>query len=100
MTNDNGCLWCDEDVLPDEPQEMRNVSAGPGKIETRVIHHECAARSALGSVGHQAGRCSCYGGTDEDPPGMTKREAARAAQAYAQNRKPPTPRVMTEPPER
>jgi hypothetical protein len=43
------------------------------------IHHECLIRAVVGSVGHQLRRCSCYGGDEEDPPGLTKREAARLA---------------------
>lgn len=43
------------------------------------IHHECFMRGVTGSVGHQRGTCSCHGGSEEDPPGMTRREAARAA---------------------
>jgi hypothetical protein len=42
-------------------------------------HRECYLRMVVGSVGHQLGRCSCHGGTEEDPAGMTTREAARAA---------------------
>jgi len=45
-------------------------------------HPECMARSVIGSVGHQRRTCPCYGGTESDPEGMTKREAARAAVAY------------------
>lgn len=45
-------------------------------------HRECLLRRVLGSVGHQQGKCSCFGGTYEDPPDMTPREAARAAVAY------------------
>lgn len=44
-----------------------------------VMHLECFLRSVLGSVGHQKKTCSCYGGNEEDPPGMTLREAAKAA---------------------
>jgi hypothetical protein len=33
----------------------------------------------IGSVGHQTCRCACFGGTEEDPPGMTKRMAALSA---------------------
>lgn len=42
-------------------------------------HLECWVRAGVGSVGHLRGRCSCYGGTEEDPDGLTLREAARAA---------------------
>lgn len=44
-----------------------------------VTHYECLIRSAVGSVGHQKRLCSCYGGTEDDPPGMTPRQAAIAA---------------------
>jgi hypothetical protein len=43
------------------------------------LHQECAIRMSAGSVGHQRGRCHCYGGAEEDPPGLTVREAALAA---------------------
>ena len=42
-------------------------------------HQPCFFRSVIGSVGHLLGRCSCFGGDVEDPDGMTKRQAARAA---------------------
>lgn len=69
------CLHCGEPVMAGDAKTHTYISSeGP-----RPVHHECAARAVLGSVGHQMGRCSCHGGTEEDPPGMTKREAARAA---------------------
>jgi hypothetical protein len=46
-----------------------------------VFHYECLMRGVIGSVGHLRRACSCYGGTDEDPPGMTYRQAAIAATA-------------------
>jgi hypothetical protein len=38
----------------------------------------------IGSLGHQQRRCGCYveGSTEDDPPGMTMREAAKAAWEY------------------
>ena len=69
------CFKCDEPVLPGEAAiEPVNVM---GRL--REWHRECAIRAVVGSVGHLRQRCSCYGGTEEDPPGMTPREAARAA---------------------
>lgn len=47
-----------------------------------VQHYECTMRHVVGSVGHQKGKCSCFGGTEEDPPGMTRRQAAKAALEY------------------
>ena len=43
------------------------------------LHLECYLRGVFGSLGHQRRQCSCYGGTLEDPPEMTPREAAIAA---------------------
>ena len=46
------------------------------------FHFECHMRLVIGSLAHQQRRCSCYGGTEHDPPGMTLRQAARAAFEY------------------
>lgn len=54
--------------------------AAGGPVAGELVQHiECAARQALGSVGHQLQRCHCYGGTEDDPPGLSRRAAARAA---------------------
>ncbi len=70
---DHKCHWCEEAFTPDD----MGTSTGEN-----FIHYECGIRGVVGSVGHQKGACSCYGGTEEDPPGMTKREAAVAATTY------------------
>lgn len=64
------CLRCEEPILPGERADV-----------SEPMHRECAIRSVVGSVGHQIGECSCYGGSREDPPGLSKREAAQAASA-------------------
>ena len=52
-------------------------------LDTRPIHYECHMRQVLGGVNHQDGNCYCQGGTMEpDPPGLSAREAARAALAH------------------
>lgn len=56
-------------TLPDDRVRLHSVA----------LHEECFMRQIVGSVGHQTKRCSCYGGDYEDPPGMTKREAAKVA---------------------
>lgn len=60
------CAWCVEPKDPNLPGSM---------------HPECTFRAVCGSVAHIEGRCSCFvpGSTETDPPGMTKRQAARAA---------------------
>jgi hypothetical protein len=45
-------------------------------------HIECYIRLTVGSLAHQQRKCSCYGGTEHDPPGMTLRQAAIAAFEY------------------
>lgn len=46
----------------------------------QAAHTECAVRSVIGGVNHQLGLCLCCGGTmDPDPPGLSVRDAARAA---------------------
>lgn len=67
------CPWCDEAIASADSRRL--MSGCP------PWHTECFVRSMLGSVAHQRRRCGCYipGSTEDDPPGMTKREAARAA---------------------
>jgi hypothetical protein len=66
------CLWCGEDVRTDD------ISYNDG-----TIHEECLVRSIRGGVNHLRGECACCGGTKPpDPPGLTKREAARLVLSY------------------
>lgn len=64
------CKWCKEIVSSQDPRVPEGL---------RPMHYECEIRSVVGSVGHQTRRCSCNGGTFEDPLEMTRREAAIAA---------------------
>ena len=73
------CFWCKELVVPGEGAPDGITAHSPKGIVHHPLHEECAIRSVIGSVGHQRKQCSCYGGTEEDPPGMTKRQAARVA---------------------
>lgn len=67
------CAWCDEPVLNDDRRAPNYA---------QPTHYECGLRAAVGSVGHQKQRCFCFGGQDEDPPGLTRRQAAMAAALY------------------
>jgi len=76
----NSCTWCDEPV---EPGQQHPDFAQP-------THIECGFRAVGGSVAHVEHRCSCYvpGSVEDDPPGLTKREAAKAAlRAFARVRR-------------
>jgi hypothetical protein len=69
------CSYCDE------PIEAGNGSRGA--VPGGAIHDECFTRLLMGGINHLRGTCSCHGGTDEpDPPYMTKRQAAIAADAF------------------
>jgi hypothetical protein len=65
------CILCEE---PIEPGDIGTIN-----IAGQVAYHACSIRAVIGSVGHQLGKCSCFGGAEEDPPGMSRREAALAA---------------------
>ena len=68
------CSWCEEPVLPGE--------SNPNLIYMQDVHRECAIRMVCGSVAHLEGRCGCHNPESEeaDPPGMTRRQAAQAAE--------------------
>jgi len=68
------CSYC-EDLI--EEHDIGTVDQ-----DGSVWHYECSIRAAVGSVGHQAQECSCYDGVDDDPPGLTRHEAAIAAERY------------------
>jgi hypothetical protein len=70
------CNWCDEKVEKLDPRVPEGL---------QPMHYECSARSLLGSVAHQKGECSCYGGSGEDDPALTKRQAALAALVFYQS---------------
>jgi hypothetical protein len=65
------CILCREPILEGDIGTINGAD--------QVSHYECTMRGVVGSVGHQMGRCKCFNGTEEDPPGMTRREAAIAA---------------------
>lgn len=75
------CPGCSEPLLDGE--EVHELGEADGLPTTFRWHSECLTRQMFGSVGHLLKRCP-YGGTEEDPPGMTAREAARAAAELVQ----------------
>ena len=64
------CLWCNELLADNERHPL-----------VRTMHKECAVRSVVGSIAHIEGRCRCYcpGSEEDDPPELSRREAARVA---------------------
>lgn len=76
------CLWCDELVVP-------------GDLMHSLLpdyHFACALRMSLGSIGHVHGRCGCYvkdGTAEDDPPGLTRRQAARLVADHVRQQQAP-----------
>lgn len=73
------CLHCGEPIVMGEDRSA--------VFTLYPLHYECAVRLCVGSVGHQEGRCPCFGGTFEDPPGLPPRQAAIAASTLHQVRR-------------
>lgn len=98
---DASCAWCEEPIASSDygyliphVDGVHNPDAPTSEIDVRELayHGECWQRQLIGSVGHIEQRCSCYGGTEEDPPGLSKRDAATAAvKAFAAKRPPQEP---------
>jgi hypothetical protein len=72
----DACEWCGEPIAFEDSGVALPCSSGP---ELSYRHRECFLREMIGSVGHQLKVCTCYGGDFEDPPELSRREAARAA---------------------
>lgn len=73
------CAYCEEEIKPGE--EAPHVFGDQ-------FHKECLFRMTAGSLGHQKKLCTCYGGKEGDPAGLTKRQAAQAALTYWQEQHP------------
>jgi hypothetical protein len=73
------CVHCEEPIGASDDGLMMLYVADSSTVSTVAWHWECHMRNIVGSVGHHLHKCSCYGGTEEDPPNMTRREAALAA---------------------
>jgi hypothetical protein len=75
------CGWCAELIARTDRGVIMDHHSQWGIFE-RPYHDECQFRMLVGSLGHLTEGCSCFGGHAGDPPGMTRREAARAAMSY------------------
>ena len=88
------CLHCHEPIAERDVGSLMPVirrateqecqaGAGEWAADIRPLHADCDIRMSVGSVAHLEGKCSCTGWpapwSEDDPPGMTRREAATAA---------------------
>jgi hypothetical protein len=76
---DSQCLYCDEDILPEEDGFIDGAGS--------PFHRECWLRILVGSVAHQRMLCGCYqhasiAVSEESEGFLSRREAAKAAVAY------------------
>jgi len=80
------CAHCSEPILPDENWlEIPTVTQDRAYIA--VLHSECFQRRIIGGLNHLQGHCTCCGGIEPpDPPGVSKRTAARLAVNYWANK--------------
>lgn len=78
------CLHCEEPIEAGESGVTMPYDNGT-EVKEEPMHRECVLRTIFGSVGHQERRCQCFGGDYDDPPGMTRRQAAKAAAAMVKN---------------
>lgn len=77
------CMSCDDPIAAGDDGEMRFRVSEDMQPSIHPEHKECMLRRVFGSVGHQFKKCCCYGGDYEDPPGLTKHEAALCAMGLA-----------------
>jgi hypothetical protein len=76
------CPYCEEPIVAGD------LVHGISMIETggayfASVHQECFLRQIIGGVNHLKRHCICCGGSEPpDPPGLSRREAARAAVRY------------------
>lgn len=73
------CFYCKESIEENDSGLMHIHIGDTARMVPE--HYECFLRGIIGSVSHIEKTCSCYfkGSTENDPPGMSLREAARAA---------------------
>jgi hypothetical protein len=82
------CAYCEEPILSGEPLERAPHVPGEGKVVWQTFHRECFVRMLVGGLNHQRRDCTCCGGAlPPDPPGLSRREAARQAVAYYWNQR-------------
>lgn len=89
------CGLCEEPVEHSDTGTLQAFSnRSPGAqwhVSWRPVHYECSMRAVIGSVAHIEGRCSCYtpGAGEGDPPGVSRRQAARLAVEAFRKRESP-----------
>ncbi len=80
------CLLCEEVVQYGDRgfiQDSIHLDGdGAPVVVWEPVHRECQLRAVVGSLGHILRVCSCYGGPMEDPPSLSRHQAALAVWDY------------------
>jgi hypothetical protein len=71
------CFDCGDEIKEGD-QGQRMPYGGSDGLRIVNSHKECLLRNVMGPLAHLEKRCRCYGGTDHDTPGLTKRQEAQA----------------------
>lgn len=76
------CLYCGEAVVEGDrgvmmPATVKKTGSNHYDATIEAAHIECFIRMTVGSLRHLQGRCTCFGGTDTRPDGMSARDEAR-----------------------
>ena len=72
------CFECEERFFRDDSGHAVIDIENTGRVRIRHVHKECSARAVVGGLNHLNKVCSCHGGTDAPPEGMTIRQEAIA----------------------
>lgn len=76
------CLWCLEGFRVQDSGLRIEVLMPAGRTDAPV-HADCFARMTIGGIYHQQCLCTCFGGAlGQDPPSLSRREAARVAATH------------------
>lgn len=71
------CFECGEEIKEGD-QGQRMPYGGVDGVRIVNSHKECMFRNVMGPLAHLEHRCRCYGGTDHETPGLSRREEAIA----------------------
>lgn len=90
------CVWCGEAFTADDKGVALPYAGASAKDPPEVNYHrECFLRTVIGSVAHLEQRCTCCGGTEHDPPGISLRQAAIEAVELHERQQKDKQKAMT-----
>lgn len=79
---------CTEEIGPEDSGIIIPHFESLDRWILQPMHRECFIRNIFGSIAHQEKRCSCFGGEDSDPDGISQREAAKLVELWLMKHPP------------